>query len=89
MKTLKLVKYGHEYCGPCKALKPILEELKNIFSEKVEFVEKDTYSIPMEEVVNAGIRAVPTLILLKDNVEIWRNVGLMSLDSLKTILENN
>lgn len=89
MKSLKLVKYGHEYCSPCKALKPILEELKNIFSEKVEFEEKDTYSISMEQVIEAGIKAVPTMILFKDGVEIWRNVGFMSKESLKTVLENN
>lgn len=89
MKTLKLVKYGHEYCGPCKTLKPILKELETEFSDKVEFVDKDTYSIPMEEVISAGIKAVPTLILYKNDVEIWRNVGLLSKDSIKQVLESN
>lgn len=89
MKTLKLVKYGHEYCGPCKTLKPILKELETEFADKVEFVDKDTYSIPMEEVISAGIKAVPTLILYKNDVEIWRNVGLLSKDSIKQVLESN
>lgn len=88
-KQLKLVKYGHEYCNPCKVLKPILQELQNSFAETVEFIDRDTYSIPMEEVIDAGIKAVPTLILFKNDVEIWRNVGLMSKDGIKTILEEN
>ena len=89
MKTLKLVKYGHEYCGPCKTLKPILKELEVAFSEKVDFVDKDTYAIPVEEVMKAGIKAVPTLILYKDDVEVWRHVGLLSKDAIKQVLENN
>lgn len=89
MKTLKLIKYGHEYCSPCRTLKPILKELETEFSDKVEFVDKDTYAIPVGEVVDAGIKAVPTLILIKDNSEVWRNVGLLSKDAIKKVIENN
>ena len=77
-KTLKLIKYGHEYCSPCRTLKPILEKISKEYIDIVDFVDVDTYKANPDDVLNAQIRAVPTIILLKDNQEIWRQVGFVS-----------
>lgn len=78
MSNLKLNKYGHEYCQPCRLLAPILDEIKTEFQGKVDVIDHNTYTMDPLDLSKINLRAVPTLILQKDGVEIWRNVGLLS-----------
>ena len=89
MKTLTLVKFGHEYCGPCRTLAPVLKQIAAKFSETLEYVEKDTYSMNMEELEHAKIKAVPTIVLLKNRVEVWRHVGLMSQSAIEQVITSH
>jgi len=82
MKTLKLEKYGHEYCGPCKTMGLYLPEVVEQLKDIAEFEDVDTYNVDPERLKLASIRAVPTLILFKDGVEVWRHVGVLSKDSI-------
>lgn len=82
MPEFKLIKYGHEYCGPCKIIKPYVLEVIEILKDRVSFEDKDTYELSPEELLEKNIRGVPTLILEKDGVEVWRRVGLLSKESL-------
>ena len=89
MKSLKLVKYGHEQCQPCRLIKPILTEISDEFSQSLDFVDKDTMQMTdMTELQNAKIKAVPTMILFKDDVEVWRHVGLISKDALQQAISS-
>lgn len=77
---LKLIKFGASWCGPCRSLVPILEELKSrIIIEDIDVDEVDPVVL-----TNYKIRNIPVLIITKDNVEVWRHVGNIS----KAELEN-
>lgn len=89
MAELKLTKFGHEYCNPCKVMKPILNEIVNQFGEKLKFEDVDTYNSDPQILTNAGIRAVPTMILTKDGVEVWRHVGLTDKATIENKINQN
>lgn len=77
---LKLLKFGASYCAPCRSLTPILEELK----DKVTIEDIDVDEVDPVVLTNYKIRNIPVLIIIKDNVEVWRHVGSIS----KIDLEN-
>lgn len=72
-KGLVLVDYFATWCGPCKMLMPVLEELS---TEKTDtaFVKIDIDEF-RKQAIDTGIRAVPTLVLYKDGVEVSRASG--------------
>jgi len=74
MVTVK--KFGASWCGPCKALAPVLNELKGQFYG-VNFEEIDIDN-QKDMAFNAGIYSVPTVIIEKNGKEIHRFVGLSS-----------
>ena len=77
---LKLLKFGASYCAPCRAMAPILEELKS----KIDIQDIDVDEADPVVLTNYKIRNIPILIITKDNVEVWRHVGSIS----KIDLEN-
>ena len=72
----KLIKFGAEWCNPCKALAPILTE--------IETVEYDVDETPIEVLQQYKIRNIPVLVIEKDGVEIWRHVGTISKEDLES-----
>lgn len=74
---LVLVDFFATWCGPCKALSPILEEVENDFKEKIKIVKVDVEASP-DLLQKFKITAVPTLIFLKDFKEIERIQGAQS-----------
>lgn len=77
---VKLLKFGVNWCAPCRSLVPILEELK----DKVVIEDIDVDEVDPVVLTNYKIRNIPVLIITKDNVEVWRHVGSIS----KVDLEN-
>lgn len=77
--------FGATWCGPCKKLEPILEELSKEF-EDVPFYKCD---VGEEQSVasNFQIFSVPTIIFFKDGEEIQRITGLRPADSLRKEIE--
>lgn len=71
---LKLLKFGASYCAPCRAMMPILEELKN----KIEIEDIDVDEVDPIVLTNYKIRNIPVLVLVQDNKEVWRHVGSIS-----------
>lgn len=75
-----VVDFFATWCGPCKILGPIMEdvqkELSNVKIFKVDVDENE------QTARDFGIMSIPTIVVLKDGVEIDRHVGLMNRDSL-------
>ena len=75
MVTVK--KFGAAWCGPCRALAPVLEGLKKEFEGKATFIEYDVDNSP-EETQEYKITSIPVVVVEKDGVVIERFQGLSS-----------
>ena len=70
-----LVDFWAEWCGPCKSLAPILEEISDELKEKVK-IGKINIDDNQELAAQYSIRSIPTMILFKDGESIDTKVGL-------------
>lgn len=84
---LVLVDFFATWCGPCKMIMPVLEEIsKERTDVKIVKVDIDEHRpIALQE----GVRSVPTLILYKDGLEIAREVGFQPKEKLNEWLDTH
>lgn len=73
---LEVKKFYAEWCGPCKMLTPIMEQVQNKFSD-VSF-ESINIDSQFEVAQKYYVRSVPTVIIEKDGKEVQRFAGLQS-----------
>ena len=83
-----LVDYWAEWCGPCKMIAPILEEVANEMSDKV-LVGKLNVDENSQTPPKYGIRGIPTLILFKNGEAVGTHVGALSKSDLVKFIEDN
>ena len=74
---LEVKKFEADWCGPCKALKPILENVSNKFGNTVNF-SYINIDEQFEVAQKYHVRSVPTVVIEKDGVEVNRFVGVQS-----------
>lgn len=81
-----LIDFFATWCGPCKALAPILKEVKATLGENVSVIKIDVDK-NQELSAQYQVRGVPTLILFKNGKQLWRQSGAPSKNELVNIIK--
>jgi len=81
-----VVDFWATWCGPCRAIAPLMEEIAAEYEGRVKIVKLDTDSNPQTS-TGYGIRSIPTLIFFKNGAKVDMHVGALSKSQLVAKVE--
>ena len=87
-EQLTLVDFFATWCGPCKKMHPILEQLKGKLGDSIRIIKLDVDKNENLSMIYR-IQSVPTLMLFRKGEVVWRQSGALSLNELKTIISQH
>lgn len=83
-----LIDFFATWCGPCKAMHPVLEQVKGEVGERARIVKIDVDQHE-ELATRYRVQAVPTFILFRNGEALWRHSGVIGAKELKEVIEQN
>jgi thioredoxin 1 len=83
-----LVDFWAPWCGPCRAIAPVLEELAKEYADRVNVVKVNVDESPRTS-SQYGVRSIPTLHLFREGEIRETRVGLMKKDQLSALIDGN
>ncbi|MGM9985681.1 MAG: thioredoxin [Bacillaceae bacterium] len=87
-KGLTLVDFWAPWCGPCRMIAPVLEELVAEMGDKVKVVKVDVDD-NQEIAVKYEVMSIPTLILFKDGVQVAKTMGFQPKEALVEFINSH
>ena len=85
-KGVVLVDFHAVWCGPCRMLSPIIEQVAEHYQDKIVVAKIDIDS-EQNTAMEFQVTSVPTVILFKDGKEVNRLVGLRDLEAIKAFID--
>jgi thioredoxin 1 len=86
-ETPVLVDFWAPWCGPCKAIAPVVQELAETFGDKIKFAKCNVDDNPVTP-GKYGIRAIPTLILFKGGDVVDQITGMVAKSKLEEAIQS-
>ena len=86
--TPVLVDFWAEWCGPCKAIAPTLEEIAGDYGDRLKVVKVDVDE-NRQSATQYGIRSIPSLLLFKDGAEVDRIIGALPKQQLMEKIDSH
>ena len=83
-----VVDFWAPWCGPCRMVSPIVEELSREYGDKVRFLKMNTDENE-QTTIQYGIFSIPTLIIFKDGREVNRLIGFAPKEQLKRQIDRS
>ena len=84
-EQLTLIDFFATWCGPCKMMHPVLEQLKEELGESIRIIKIDVDK-NNALAMNYRVQSVPTLMLFRKGEMLWRQSGALQLSALKDLI---